>query len=544
MRRFAETCEAVAATTKKTEKVRLVADYLRSLALDDAAQAALYFTGRAFPRREEKVLAVGGSLLWQALASISGAGEAELEAAYRRHADLGEAAAEVLANRPAASGLSLRDVAAAFEELAARRGSAAKRGLLKELLGRASALEAKYLVKVITGDLRIGLKESLVEEALAAAFGRPLADVARANMLTGDIGATLRLAASDQLREARLRLFHPIGFMLASAAETPAEVIEKLPDGTLVEDKYDGVRAQAHKQGEGAKLFSRTLAELTEFPELLPALRALPGEFILDGEVVAWRAGPLPFTELQKRLGRKQPGLWLQEEIPVSFLVFDLLYHDGELLLDLPLAERRQRLVALLAGSNDARIQLAPAQLCRSAEALQQAFDVALSRGNEGLMAKAPGSAYTPGRRGQAWLKLKRPLATLDVVVTEVEFGHGKRRGLLSDYTFAVRDADRLLNIGKAYSGLTDAEIRELTEFFQQHTVVDHGFRRSVEPLVVLEVAFNNIQRSRRHSSGYALRFPRIVRRRTDKTAADIDTLERVEELFARQTARRAAKGS
>ncbi len=544
MRRFAETCEAVAATTKKNEKVRLVGEYLRSLPVENAACAALFFSGRAFPRTQEKVMAVGGSLIWQAVAGLAGAGPGAMETVYRRHGDLGDMSEELLAGKTAPEALSLRDVEDAFEELARSRGPSQKLPVLEALLRRADPLEAKYIIKIITGDLRIGLKENLVEEAIADAFGQPFPQVQRANMLTGDIGETLRLAAAGRLAEARLRLFHPLGFMLASPAETPADALESFPSGAFIEDKYDGVRAQAHKSDRTVKFFSRTLDEIAEFPELIAPLRELPGEFVLDGEIAAWRDGRLlPFSELQKRLGRKQPDLWLSADIPVSFLVFDLLYLDGELLLDLPLTERRRRLEALLGvaarptGPAANRLQLVPMTLCSSPDELQRSFEAALARGNEGMMIKSPDSPYTPGRRGQFWRKLKSPMATLDVVVTAVEYGHGKRRGLLSDYTFSVRAGDRLVTIGKAYSGLTDAEIQRLTDFFRQHTLEDHGFQRSVEPVIVLEVAFNNIQRSSRHESGYALRFPRIVRLRPDKAVSEIDTLERVQELYERQWA-------
>ena len=538
MQRFAEVCEAVAATTKKSEKVRLVADYLRALPVEDAARAAIFFTARAFPRCQERPLAVGGALLWETIAQLSGADAEVMEGIYRKHGDLGAMAAELLADRlPEPPPLRLADVADAFEELSRRRGPSQKLPVLEALLRRAGSLEAKYIVKIITSDLRIGLRENLVEEALAAAYQRPLAAVRGAAMLIGDIGLTLYLAMEGRLDEARLRLFHPIGFMLASPIETPMEAMEYFPEGTLVEDKYDGIRAQAHKQDDTVKIFSRTLDEITpHFPELIAPLAALPGAFILDGEIVAWRAtGPLSFNQLQKRLGRKEPDMFLLEEVPVVFIVFDLLFLDGTLLLDLPLAARRAKLAHLLQASSSKHAQLAPASRFNSPEQLEGAFAAALVRGNEGVMAKAPDSRYTPGCRGKQWLKLKRPLATLDVVVTAVEYGHGKRRGLLSDYTFAVRDADRLLNIGKAYSGLTDAEIQQLTDFFKQHTLRDLGFRLEVEPRLVLEVAFNNIQRSHRHASGFALRFPRIMRVRPDKPVEEIDTLAHVRSLFTRQ---------
>ncbi len=541
MRRFSETCEAVAATTKKNEKVRLVSAYLASLPLEDAARAAIFFSGRAFPRYDERVTAVGGSLLWQAVSKLAGLGPDEMSLVYRKYGDGGAATEEVLQNRTANEALSLGQVAASFEELAQSRGPSQKLIALENLLGRAEPLVAKYIVKILTGDLRIGLKESLVEEAIALAFERPGAQVRHAHMLTGDIGATLRMASAGKLGDARLRLFHPIGFMLASPADTPAELIENFPEGALVEDKYDGIRAQAHKSGEAVKLFSRTLDEIVEFPELLKPLGALPGELILDGEILGWRDGhPVPFTELQKRLGRKHPELWLIQEIPVAFVVFDIVYQDGELLFDVPLSERRRRLDALFSAFAEPQLRLASAETCRSADEVQRAFAASLERGNEGIMAKASESTYTPGHRGRAWLKLKQPLATLDVVVVAVEYGHGKRHGLLSDYTFAVRDGDRLVSIGKAYSGLTDAEIQQLTGYFLEHTIEDQGFRRRVEPTIVLEVAFNNIQRSNRHESGYALRFPRIVRLRPDKPVDEIDTLARVEELHNKQPAHRA----
>jgi DNA ligase-1 len=505
MLRFAQTCEAVAATTRKNEKVRLVAEYFRTLPVEDALTAAVFFSGLAFPRREERVLAVGGSLIWQAIARLAGTPPGGMETIYRKYGDLGGMSQEILSKRPAAGGLTLSDAAKAFSELAARRGPEQKLAILEPLLGNAEAVVAKYIVKIITGDLRIGLKESLVEEAMAYAYGRPVDKVRRANMFMGDIGATLVLAAAGDLDKARMNLFHPMGFMLATAVDSVDEAFEEFSGGGHVEEKYDGIRVQVHKSGDKVKLFSRTLDEVVEFHELYAPLRAVEGEFILDGEVVAWKDGrALPFTELQQRLGRKKPDLWLPLQIPVSFVAFDLLYSGGAVLMDEPLDARRRKLEALLARAFP-QVQVAPAFRCTSAGELQQAFEGALTRGNEGIMVKDPGAPYSPGRRGRKWLKWKRPLATLDVVVTAVEFGHGKRHGVLSDYTFAVRNGERLVNIGKAYSGLTDKEILDYTRYFLEHTLEDQGFRRLVEPAVVLEVAFNNIQRSARHDSGYAL---------------------------------------
>ena len=538
MLRFSQLCEAIGATTKKTEKVRLVAEYLQGVPLEEAALGALYLCGRVFPRREERVLSIGFSLLLRAVTNVAEKDPRELAPILRHHGDLGAGAEEILRERSAQASLSLPEIATVYDALSRQRGPAAKQGLLEQTLRHLSALEAKYFIKIATGELRIGLKESLVEEAIAKAFGQPLVSVQRANMLTGDIRETLRLAATGQLDSVGVQLFHPISVMLASPAETPADIVENFPNGALVEDKFDGIRAQVHKGGTRVEIYSRTLDRVTEFPELAEPIRGVTRDFILDGEIIGWRDGrAIPFNELQQRLGRKQVDLFTSSAVPVSFIAFDLLLLDGRTLLDTPLAERRLLLEQLLAGREQPALQFARAELCRSVAEIENRFLSALGTGNEGLLAKAPDSPYVPGRRGQFWMKLKRPLATLDVVVTAVEYGHGKRRGLLSDYTFAVLDGGRLVNIGKAYSGLTDAEIREMTEYFLAHTIEDQGYRRSVEPNVVIEVAFNNVQKSERHDSGFALRFPRIVRLRPDKRVSEIDTIERVRDIFANQYA-------
>jgi DNA ligase-1 len=544
MRNFVEAANAVGATTKKLEKLRLISDFLKSLNIADAAIAARFLSAQAFAAYEERTLGVGGANLSRVIAEASGKAGENLGTTYRMHGDLGDMAEELLRDSHCRGDLSLADVAELFDNLAAARMQVQKLELLAKAFAKTSAGDVKYIVKIITGDLRIGSKESLVEEAIAKAFERPLAEVRRANMMTGDVGETLTLAAENKLASAVVRLFHPLGFMLAAPVETADDLFAEELAGPeipalLVEEKYDGIRAQVHKDENGkVRIFSRTLDEVTEFPELVQPIGALAGGLIVDGEILAWRdARPLPFTELQKRLGRKRVDMWMQHDIPVKFVAFDLLYQDGELLLDESLATRKTRLDAIFAGA-PAALRVAGRTECRTAPEVSLAFRSALTAGHEGIVAKVADSPYTPGRRGGFWFKLKEPFATLDVVVTAVEYGHGKRHAVLSDYTFAVRDGERLLNIGKAYSGLTDVEIREYTVFFLQHTLEDQGYRRMVEPKIVLEVAFNNIQKSGRHESGYALRFPRIVRIRSDKSAAEIDTLESVAELFARQSVR------
>jgi len=357
-------------------------------------------------------------------------------------------------------------------------------------------------------------------------------------MLTGDIGETALRARHGTLTEPTLAHFSPIGMMLATPVLELAEVGKRFPPPYVVEDKYDGIRAQVHKAGDRVELYSRTFDRITHrYPELREPLLAIPGTYVLDGEILAFYEGKaVPFTDFQTRLGRKTVADELRTKLPASLVAFDVLERDGKALLDAPLAERQQvlRSLPLSAPVLFARQQHLDASGEALTEALDREFAASRERGNEGLMVKDPRSPYRPGRRGMEWLKVKRPLRTLDVVVTAVEWGHGKRRGVLSDYTFAVRDGDRLLNVGKAYSGLTDKEIAEMTTYFLAHTVRDYGRVRSVAPDTVIEVAFDQIQPSDRHESGYALRFPRIVRLRPDKPVAEIDTLETVRKIAGR----------
>ncbi len=564
MRAFAEVAEAVRATPKRGEKVALLAAYFQARPVDEAAIAALFFSGRVFPAHEMTTLQVGGALMSRALQAATGASEDELSAAYRRHGDFGDAAADVAAAHPRASDdLGLVPLEAELRRIASARTAADRSARLEAILARSSPEVVRYVLKILTSDLRIGSKEALVEEAIGKAFGATLLEVQHANLLVGDVGAVLRLAAEHRLGDATLQLFHPLGFMLAATADDAEEAFSTFPH-PVVQDKYDGIRAQAHVSEKDGRvvLFSRTRDAVTEsFPELVAPLAALPGELVLDGEVLAYREprGALAFSELQKRLGRKAPTVAQQRAVPVAYVAFDVLFHDGALVMGETQVERAQRLDAIFAARRAVERPTPKGQLGLFAESeaplgvvlrasevmpssaaeLDALFEAAQARGNEGLIVKNPLSGYTPGRRGKSWLKLKRHLGTLDVVVTGVEFGHGKRAKVLSDYTFAVRapdgDGETLLEIGKAYNGLTDEEIAEYTRFFFEHTLEDRGWFRKVEPVVVLEVAFNAIMKSARHPSGFALRFPRIVRIRTDKTPAEVNTLDDARALFERQ---------
>jgi DNA ligase-1 len=548
MRRWSELAERLAATTRTSEKTAMLADHLRELSPEELPIAAVFLTGRPFAEADQRAAGLGWAAIATTVTSLSNVPRAALGEAYDRSSDLGIAVADVLREAghepPPETSPTLPEVAAAFAAIEQASGPARKSAILRDLLERADPLTAKYIVKVLGGDLRIGLREGLVEAAIARAYDRPLDDVKWAGMLVGDVGQLAVLARDDALARASLALFHPLKFMLASPAEDAAEIVARLGPEVWLEDKYDGIRAQLHKRGREVRLYSRDLHDVSSgYPEIVGAAEGLGWDGILDGEILGWRDGVvLPFIALQARLGRKTPSAAIQADVPVIFVTFDALAvgpggdEAVEPLLREPLTERRARLDALelpLAadGGRFARSHLTTAV---DAEAVEAAFLEARARRNEGLMVKDPHSTYAPGRRGLGWLKMKKALATIDCVVVGVEVGHGKRHGVLSDYTFAVRDTDhdKLVNIGKAYSGLTDAEIAEMTRWFEAHTIARFGRYHQVEPTVVVEIAFDVIVRSNRHGSGFSLRFPRIVALRSDKTVDEIDTVETVTALY------------
>jgi DNA ligase-1 len=548
MRRWSEVTERVAATTRTSEKTAILAAYLAGLPPDALPIAAVFLTGRPFPAADQRSIGIGWAGLAGVVLSIAGRDADALRDAYDRSSDLSTAVTDVLADAghaPDPAGEpSVVEARAAFDAIEAASGAAAKAALLALLLARSSPRTAGAIVKVLSGELRIGLREGLLEAAIARAFDRPLEAVKRAGMLTGDVGRTATLAREDRLHEAAMTLFHPLKFMLASPAEDAAEIMARLGPTVWVEDKYDGIRAQLHRRGGEVCLYSRDLHDISgQFPEVVEGARDLAWSGILDGELLAWKDGVvLPFLQLQARLGRKAPSAAIRAEVPVIYVAWDVLGldRDGDAmvapLLEMPLAERRSVLegLALPLAADGGRFGLSHLGSVTSVDGLEAAFAEARARRNEGLMVKDPDSRYTPGRRGLGWLKMKKALATLDCVVVGVEVGHGKRHGVLSDYTFAVRDeaTGSLVTIGKAYSGLTDAEIAEMTRWFEDHTVSVHGRYRAVEPAVVVEVAFDVIMRSTRHRSGFALRFPRIANLRRDKPVDEIDTLATVERLY------------
>ncbi len=537
---FAQVCDAIAQTAGKTRKIQMLALYLQSLAPESCRIAAVFLTGRPFGRTQEvRALNVGWAVTRRAVLEASGRTETEYRQLTQGQNEAGRAAYLCLEGRTQPQPFSLQEVELLYQQLAQARGPVAKSTILRDALKVMHPVEVQYVIKILSGDLRIGLKEGLVEEAIAEAFQVKSALVRQAHMLVGDIGELVILASEGRLEEAAITPFVPVKSMLASPEETAQDIWERLGEtggeeqGVWLEDKYDGIRAQLHRVGDRVELFSRDLRPLhKEFQELLPPAREFPEDVILDGEIVAFAEGKkLSFFDLQKRLGRlKESDLFFGPSVPVRFVAFDLLWVGGESLMEKPLTERRARLESLQLGPPFETLAVIRAE---NPDEIEAAFKASRLRDNEGLIAKDPMSTYSPGRRGLSWLKLKKPMSTLDCVVVRAEEGHGKRSHVLSDYTFALRDArtDELVVIGKAYSGLTDEEIEDLTEHFKEHTVSKSRRVHEVTPNVVLEIAFDSINPSKRHNSGLALRFPRIKAIRHDKTLADIDTLDYARKL-------------
>ncbi len=530
MRALALTLETISGHASTDAKVRSAAAYLASQEGPRAATASRFLAGSPLPPRTPATR-VGRSTLIDLVAAFTGADRRALLQRATEEGDLGIAVAMLLEEHPHAPGprLTLSEVAEALRQLG--EVSATRRTqLLQELLARVTPLEAKYLVKLLLGSLRTGVQAARVEEAIALAFNQPTSLVRRAHMLLGDIGAAAEHAATETLEGVSLQAQRPVRVMLAHPCDSASAVLEVIHPPVIAEDKFDGIRAQLHVSDGDQRLYSRALEDFTHFfPELRQGTVGLDGEWILDGEVVAWLDDRcLSFATLQRRLGRKQVPLTLLLDAPVVFLAFDVLRANSEDLIDAPLLRRKEELGVLPV---DGRVRRAPWELLRTEIEIERWFAAAVQRNNEGAVFKDPESLYVPGTRGRAWAKLKRPLGTIDVVVTGAEWGRGKRAGMLSDLIFAVRGSDGLVDSGRAYSGLTDDAIRELTRRFHKQTLSGDGSIRRVTPEVVLEIAFDEIRASRRHPSGFALRFPRIVRHRVDLTPDDVSTVDDLEKL-------------
>jgi DNA ligase-1 len=545
---FSTLCEKVRLTSSKNAKVAIIAEYLAKLDDLSLPAAVLFLSGAVFPKGSGLALNVGFNTIMQSLSEIARLEPEEIQEIYLKHGDMGALAEHAVSKKqwsplvPQRQLLlpDLYDQLRKIADASGPRSAEAKKKILTGLLVNCSPLEARYLVKIATGELRVGAVEGLVELAVGKAFGHDAQSVRQAMLLSGDIAQVALLAKKDALATAIMKPLAPLSFMLADVMFSAEEIAQYYGGKQMIcEFKYDGIRMQLHKFGGQARMFSRKLEDVTgSFPEIAGAAALLQHDFILDGEVLAYKNDrPLHFQELQKRLRRKAVTEQLKSEIPVIYAPYDVMYVDGQQVIDRPLIERKSLLSQI---KFKVPIIDLGYRVVSSAQEIADAFVESRKLGHEGLVIKEPESQYHPGKRGRHWVKLKRELDTIDAVVVIAEYGHGKRAGMLSDYTFAVQDDDdddggELKAIGKAYSGLADDEIAELTARLRSIAVKDEGYRLLVRPEIVLEVAFDSIQKSDRHDSGYALRFPRIKYIRADKTVSDIDTLDKVRRIYESQ---------
>jgi DNA ligase 1 len=532
--------------------VKILSEYLACLDNKSLPIAALFFSNRVFPRGSKFVMNIGFSTIIRALSEIATLDPNQIQRIYLQHGDMGALSEYAVSKKNMVSlfqqqALTLLSIYDRLKEIADTIGSGSgkdKKNILKGLLINSSPLEAKYLIKIINGETRIGLTEGLVEIAVSKAFDQDLKHVRDAMLFSGDISKVSLLAKRNLLHTALIKPLSPISYMLADVMLTAEEIIKYYQKPLICEYKYDGIRAQMHKFGQEIRLFSRKLADVTNaFPELVNAAMAVRSlsssdiDFILDGEVMAFQNGkPLHFRELQKRLHKKNVTEQIMTEVPLVYVVYDIMYFNGENTIGKSIKERKEILSNI--SFKDPIIN-STYRVVNSEQEIIAMFEKSRDIGHEGLVLKDPDSQYYPGKRGRYWMKLKKELDTIDAVVVIAEYGHGKRAGVLSDYTFAVRDdtdSNQLRTIGKAYSGLTDDEIFEMTKKLRSIMIKDEGYSITVKPEIVLEIAFDSIQKSNRHDSGFALRFPRIKNIREDKDVANIDTLQKVKQIYEKQT--------
>jgi DNA ligase-1 len=547
---LSELLEKVESTKKRLEIIDLTANYLQTLNSEEIESATNMMVGRAFPKFSQKSLDVSWSTLISVLECISQFDWYLFRQAMTRTGDIGSATKSMLEQAKAKKqtqlterSLTITEVRRALEAIAQTSGAGSrtkKERLIIALFSQATPIEAKYLVKIFTGEMRTGLHEGLMEQAVASAFNVPLQEVQHASMVLGDIGevaAMLKTQGADGLEKTGFRVFRPVKLMLAQTAQTVNEALTDQRCKSAFEYKYDGARVQIHIENGAVEIFSRRLTNVTEsLPEIVEAVKnnIKAQSAIVEGEVVALDSAgyPIAFQHLMRRFKRTRGVTIMAKRIPLTLYLFDVLYLNGESLIPLPYLQRRQIL-----AQNVREISLSKQIVTEKIEEAESFLKEAITAGHEGLMAKKLNSPYTPGRRGKKWLKIKTVLEPLDLVITAAEYGYGRRKGWLSDYYLSARDPQtcEFFSVGKTSKGLTDAEIIKMTNQLKADAVGEDGNHVVVIPKIVVEVAYNEIQRSSKYKSQMALRFARITRIRDDKTPQEADTIDKVKEIYEKQ---------
>jgi DNA ligase-1 len=553
MELFARTCDALSNESSSLRKVEIISESLKQIAADKELQLfCVYLTGVVYPAYVQKTINVGQAFIRDAVINLLGISKEEWNEAYSQFGELGEAT-EFLMQRfekttnsdpadlfslegaldPATSSVSTKVSLSEFEEYIAQlnqnSSSLMKVSIISDLLNRLTSVEAKFATKLLSGRMRIGVQEATVEDAIAKTYDVDKKLVKKMNFYLGDIGEVARRCKEHDFGNLEFKLFHPIKAMLASAEVDIEEIFKRMGDQVWLEYKYDGIRAHIHKQGNQVEIFTRDQKNITaQFPEVAESMKQFDHSFLIDGEIVPFRDDKIQaFADLQKRLGRKEKLDEAVRDNPTRFVAYDFLYLDGEVLFDKPLKERREMLYQIFDGN----MMFSSQKIVATPKEFTEFFVQSKTEGREGLMVKNPASKYESGKRGIHWLKYKQTLDPLDVVVLMVEYGEGKNARYLSNYTFGVWDEkhENLVPVGRVYSGATEEDLKHFTEYMPTIATeqIERGYK--LEPKVIFEVGFENIQKSERHGAGYAVRFPRILRIRTgDKPLDEISTIEDV----------------
>lgn len=549
-RTLAELCEELEATNKRLQMISLVAEFLRSLEIVEVEPATNLILGRPFPKWSEKTLEVNWATLSKVIGRTTRTDWNDFVGVFGATGDVGSATQLLLESNKmdrqstlSGSELTIMEVRHSFEVMAEIAGAGSrdrKERLIESLLSLASPLEAKYLVRVFIGEMRVGFYEGLMEQAISEAFAIPLTTVQKASMTLGDVGEVATVAKEHGERgllRIDFEVFRPVKLMLARRARDVEEALREHGGKTVLEYKLDGARVQIHKLNDEVRIFSRRLSDVTvSLPEIVETIKknVEADEVILEGEVIAVdnKGRPIPFQHLMRRFGRIYAIEKMTEKIPIKIYLFDILYLNGADLISIPYTRRRQVL-----AEKTGEIPLTREFAAENVEEAEKFLKKAIDAGHEGLVAKKVDSEYVPGIRGKYWLKIKPVLEPLDLVIVAAEYGYGRRHKWLSDYYLAAQDIEKgeFVIIGKTFKGLTDAEIIEMTRQLKELTVKEEGRRAVVLPKIVVEVLYNEIQKSPKYKSGMALRFARISRIREDKPPQEADTLQKVREIYEKQ---------
>ncbi len=551
-REFAEFCSVIERISSTLELTARIATFIKRVDSDEDLYNVVHFLmGRIFPPWDERELGIGVGLIYKALENVSGVSKNKIERLVKDYGDLGLVAERIIKGKGMmtlfSEELTIDSIRKTFDEIASLEGEGSQKRkvlLLTGLYGSASPIEARYLTRLILGEMRLGVGEGIIRDAIARAWGLDSELVERGYMIVNDLGRVAVVAKNEGkngLKNLRIQLHIPVKMMLAQVAEDISDAIREMKK-VAVEWKFDGSRVQIHYGNGKVTIYSRRLENVTRaLPEIVREIKKCVEEgVILDGEVIAVKDGkPMPFQQVLRRFRRKHEITKMIEKIPLIVYFFDILYKDGEI-IDLPLEERRKILESVVKESDI--IKIAKQVVTSDKDEVERVYSEALNAGHEGAMLKNPKSPYIPGKRGKHWLKLKEVMETLDLVVIGGEWGEGKRSHLISSFELACLDTDtgKLLRVGKVATGFTDEDLEDLTELFKPLIKYEEGKRISFQPKIVFEVAYQEIQKSPKYESGFALRFPRFIRLRDDKGVEDADTIERVRSLYESQFKKKA----